>query len=306
MITLMRRRDRAKQGDGSVVLLCGEPGIGKSRITQAVQDRVAIEPHTRLRYFCSPHHQDSALYPVISQLERAAGFRREDTPEQRLSKLEAVLAQATDDLSDTVPLLADLLSIPTGDRYQSVDVTPQKRKEKTLKALLAQVEGLAAQRSVLMVFEDLHWLDSTSREVMDLIIDQIPKMPILLILTFRQEFAAPWVGRPHVTMLTLNRLPPRERAQMISGVIRGKSLPKEIANQIIERTDGIPLFVEELTKAVIESGVVVEAGDHYEVAGPLTPLAIPTSLHASLLARLDRLAPVRELAQMAAALGRRR
>lgn len=301
---LMRRWDRAKQGNGSVVLVCGEPGIGKSRLTQAVQDRIGTEPHTRLRYFCSPHHQDSALHPVISQLERAAGFRRDDTNEQRLSKLETTLAQATNDLGEVVPLMAELLSIPTGERYPPLNLTPQKRKEKTLKALLGQVEGLAARDAVLMVFEDIHWVDPTTREALDLIVDRVSAVRVLVIVTFRPEFTATWIGRPHVTMLTLNRLPPRERADMITRVVGGKALPKEVADQIIERTDGIPLFIEELTKAVVESGVLAEAGDHYEVTGPLTPLAIPTSLHGSLLARLDRLAPVREVAQIAGALGR--
>ena len=160
----MRRWEQAKAGDGCVVLISGEPGIGKSRIAQTVVERIGAEPHTRLRYFCSPHHQDSALYPSIAQLERAAGFRREDTPEQRLDKLEAVLAQGTNDLSQAVPLLADLLSIPTGDRYPPLNLTPQKRKEKTLQAQLAQVEGLAARQPVLMVFEDVHWSDPTTRE----------------------------------------------------------------------------------------------------------------------------------------------
>jgi len=301
---LMRRWQQAQQGHGSVVLVCGEPGIGKSKVAQTIQDRLGREPHIRLRYFCSPHHQDSALFPVINQLERAAGLRREDTVEQRLNKLEAVLAQGSDDLAEAVPVLADLLSIPAGDRYPPVDLTPQKRKEKTLKALSAQVEGLAAKQPVLMVLEDAHWVDPTAREWLDLIVDRVPALRVLVIITYRPEFASPWVGRAQVTLLMLNRLPLRQRSQIISGVVGGKPLPKEIADQIIERTDGIPLFIEELTKAVVETGVVAEAGDHYEVIGPLTPLAIPTSLHASLLARLDRLAPVREVAQIAAALGR--
>ncbi|HWX87376.1 MAG TPA: adenylate/guanylate cyclase domain-containing protein [Solirubrobacteraceae bacterium] len=285
---LGRQWEQAKAGDGQVVLISGEPGIGKSRIAQTVVERLSAEPHTRLRYFCSPHHQDSAFYPSITQLERAAGFRREDTPEQRLAKLEALLAQGTNDLGGAAPLFADLLSIPTGDRYPQLNLTPQKRKEKTLHAQLAQVEGLAARHPVLMVFEGIHWSDPTTRESLDLLIDRIPTLRVLVILTLRPEFTPPWLGRPHVTMLNLNRLPPKQRAEMIVHITGGKALPREIADQIIDRTDGVPLFIEELTKSVVESGVVAEAGDHFSVAGRVTPLAIPTSLHASLLARLDR------------------
>jgi predicted ATPase len=301
---VMRRWEQAKRGDGCVVLISGEPGIGKSRIAQTVGERISAEPHTRLRYFCSPHHQDSALYPSIAQLERAAGFRREDTSEQRLAKLEVVLSQGTNDLSEAVPLLADLLAIPIGDRYAPLNLTPRKRKEKTLHAQLAQVEGLAARQPVLMVFEDVHWSDPTTRESLDLLVDRVPTLRVLMILTFRPEFAQPWVSRPHVTMLILNRLPRRQRAEMIRHVTGDKALPEEIANQIMDRTDGVPLFIEELTKAVVDSGIVTEAGDRYTATGPVTSLAIPTTLHASLLARLDRLAPTREVAQTAAALGR--
>ena len=287
---LMRRWTQAKAGDGSVVLISGEPGIGKSRITEAVQERLSTEPHTRLRFFCSPHHQDSALYPAIAQLERAAGFRRDDTSEQRLEKLEAVLLQATNDINEIAPLLADLLSIPTGSRYPTVDLTPPKRKEKTLEALVAQVDGLSARESVLMVFEDVHWSDPTTRELLDLLIDRVPTMRALAIITFRPEFTPTWIGRPNVTLMSLNRLSRRQRAAMITGVTGGKALPKEIADQIIDRTDGVPLFIEELTKSVVESGILTKAGDHYSVAGPTAPLAIPTTLQGSLLARLDRLA----------------
>jgi predicted ATPase len=301
---LLRRWEQSRRGDGCVVLISGEPGIGKSRIAQTIAERLSDEPHTRLGYFCSPHHQDSALYPSIVQLERAAGFRREDTPDQRLVKLEAILAQGTNDLSEAVPLLADLLSIPTGDRYPPLNLTPQKRKERTLHALVGQLEGLAARQPVLLVWEDVHWSDPTTRESLDLIIDRVSTLRVLVILTFRPEFTSPWIGRSHVTMLTLNRLPRRQGAEIILHMTGGKVLPTEIADQIVDRTDGVPLFIEELTKTVVESSIVTEAGDHYAVARPMTPLAIPTSLHASLLARLDRLAPVREVAQIAAALGR--
>ena len=292
---LTRRWERAKAGDGSVVLIVGEPGIGKSRIAQTLLEQLGEEPHTRLRFFCSPHHQHSALYPSITQLEQAAGFRREDTAETRLDKLVAVLALANRELSEAVPLLADLLSIPTGDRYPPLNLTPQKRKEKTLQVQVAQVEGLAARQPLLMLWEDIHWSDPTTLESLDLLIDRAATLRVLMILTFRPEFTPPWVGRPHVTLLSLNRLPPRHRAEMIAHVTGGKTLPKKIADQIIDRTDGVPLFIEELTKSVVESGRMTDAGDH---------LAIPTTLQASLLARLDRLAPVREVAQIGAALGR--
>ena len=286
------------------MLLSGEPGIGKSRLAQTLFDQIAGDPHTRLRSFCSPHHQDSALYPTITQLERAAGFRHDDTAEQKLDKLEAVLSQASDDLCEAVPLLAALLSLPVGDRYPPLNVTPQKRKEKTLQALVAQVQGLALRKPVLMLFEDAQWSDPTSLELLDLVIDRAAALPLLLIITFRPEFTALWTGRPRVSLLTLNRLEPRQRAKMIAGVTGGKALPKEIAAQIIDRTDGVPLFVEELTKAVVESGMLTDAGDRYTAAVSTAPLAIPATLQASLLARLDRLAPVREVAQLGAALGR--
>jgi class 3 adenylate cyclase/tetratricopeptide (TPR) repeat protein len=301
---LLRRWERAKSGDGQVILISGEPGIGKSRIAETILERLSNEPHIRLRYFCSPHHQNSALYPSIAQLERAAGFRRDDPDVQRLDKLEAVLARGTNDLSEAVPLLADLLSISTGDRYPPLNLTPQKRKEKTLQAKLAQVEGLAARQPVLMVWEDVHWSDATTRDSLDLLIDRIATLRVLVIITFRPEFAPRWIGRPHVTMLTLNRLRPRHRTEMIGHLTSGKALPKEIADQIVDRTDGVPLFIEELTKTVVESGIVADAGDHYSVTGLVAPLAIPTTLHASLLARLDRLAPTREVAQIGATLGR--
>jgi predicted ATPase len=223
--------------------------------------------------------------------------------EQRLDKMEAVLAEGTDDVARVAPLFAELLSIPTVGRYPPLGLTPSKLKQKTLQANVVQIEGLAARQPVLLVTEDAHWSDPTSLELLDLLIERIPALPVLLIITFRPEFRARWVGRPHVTLLTLSRLVPRQRAEMIRHVVAGKALPKEVANQIMDRSDGVPLFIEEMTKAVIESGVLTESADQY-TAGMLPPLAIPTTLQASLLARLDRLAPVREVAQIAATLGR--
>ncbi len=251
---LLRRWEQVKAGQGPVVLVSGEPGIGKSRLAQTLLQRLAGEPHIRLRLFCSPHHQESALSPFIAQLERAAGFRREDTAEQRLDKLGAVLAEATRDPGEAALLLAELLMIPAGKRYPPLDLTPQKRKEKTLLALRVQVEALAAKQPVLLLFEDAHWSDPTSVELLDLIADRVPTLSLLLIVTFRPEFTPPWVGQPHVSLLSLNRLPSHQRAEMIAGITGGKALPNNIAEQIIARTDGVPLFVEELTKAVVESG----------------------------------------------------
>jgi class 3 adenylate cyclase len=227
---LLRRWEQAKRGEGCVVLISGEPGIGKSRIAQTIVERLSSEPHTRLRYFCSPHHQDSALSPSIAQLERAAGFGRQDTDEQRLAKLEAVLAGGTNDLSDVVPLMAELLSVPTGDRYPPLNLTPQKRKEKTLHAQLAQVEGLAKRNPVLMLWEDVQWSDPTILESLDLLVDRVPALRVLVIITFRPEFAPPWIGRPHLTLLSLSRLPPRQRAEMITHLTGGKNMPKDMVD----------------------------------------------------------------------------
>ncbi|WP_233807192.1 adenylate/guanylate cyclase domain-containing protein [Paraburkholderia sp. HP33-1] len=303
---LLRRWQRAKNGEGQVVLLSGEPGIGKSRLTTSLEERLQFEPHERLRYFCSLRHQESAFYPFISQLERAAGLRRrDDTAEQRLNKLEAVLAFTADTQREAAPLVAALLSIPTGGRYPALNLTPQQYKDRTLSTIIAQITGLAMRQPLLILFEDAHWADPSSLEALDHLVDLIATLPALLIVSFRPEFTSRWIGRSEVTLLTLNRLPPRQRAEMIERVARGKPLPKEVTDRIIERTDGIPLFVEELTRMVLESGVLREQDGHYVLDGALPPLAIPMTLHASLMARLDRLSPVRDVAQVAAAIGRR-
>ena len=286
---LLRRWARAKAGDGQVVLVSGEPGIGKSRIAAEVERRLHAETRLCLRYFCSPYHRDSALYPIIDQLGRAAGFARDDPPAARLEKLEALFARAAPPDED-VALIADLLSLPASDRHPMPNLSPQRKKDRTLEALIRQLEGLARQQPIVMVFEDAHWIDPTSRELLDLTIEHMRRLPALLIVTFRPEFQATWTGQPQVTMLVLNRLDRQDRTALIQKIAGDKALSDDLVGQIAERTDGVPLFVEELTKSVLESGV--------------TPLGIPTTLHDSLMARLDHLASVRRVAQVGAAIGR--
>lgn len=295
---LQRHWHRAKGGEGRVVLLSGEPGIGKSRLTVTLQERIQNEPHTHLRYFCSPHHQDSALHPTIAQLERAAGLERDDPPERKLDKLAALLAPAS---PEDGALLAELLSLPTEGRFPPLQLTPQRKKEKTFDALLRQLEDLARQGPVLMLFEDVHWIDPSSRELLDLVIERVPLLPVLLLLTFRPEFQPPWTGQAHVTVLVLNRLDRREGAALVQRVVGTGELPSDVVAEIIERTDGVPLFVEELTKAVLESGNAKTVLSR----AAATALNVPATLHASLMARLDRLgSTVKEVAQVGAVLGR--
>jgi class 3 adenylate cyclase/predicted ATPase len=302
MEILLRRWARAKTGEGQVVLLSGEAGIGKSRLTAALMERLASEPHTRLRYFCSPQHTDSAFYPITGQFERAAGFAHDDTPQSKLDKLDALLAQTTTSKQDA-SLFAEMLSLPNDGRYSALELAPEQRRQKTLEALSLQLEALARSNPVLMIFEDAHWTDPTSLEVFGRVVDRIKALPVLLIVTFRPDFEAPWIGRSHVTALTLNRLGQREITAMIDRVTGNKALPESIRQDIIERTDGVPLFVEEMTKAVLEAESEGEA-QRTTAAVPSPALAVPASLHASLMARLDRLGPAREVAQVGAAIGR--
>ena len=299
---LLRRWSKAKGGEGQVVLLSGEPGIGKSRLTAALLERCAAEPHTRLRYFCSPQHTDSALYPIISQMERAAGFTHDDTQQEKLDKLDTVLALGFTPRRDAA-LFAEMLSLPNDGRYPTLELAPQQRRQRTLEALAAQVEALSRSNPVLMIFEDVHWLDPTSLEALGRTVDRLRTLSVLLIVTFRPEFVPPWTGRSYVTALTLNRLGEREIAAMIDGVTGNKPLPQSIRQDIIERTDGVPLFVEEMTKAVLEAEGEGDARKT-TAAIPASAHAVPASLHASLMARLDRLGAAKGIAQIGAVIGR--
>jgi class 3 adenylate cyclase/predicted ATPase len=300
---LLRRWRHAAQGEGRVVLLTGEPGIGKSHIALAFGERLQSEPHIALRYFCSAHHTNSALFPFIGQLERTARFERKDSPTQKLSKLDALVAQSTADPED-VAVLASLFALPAGDRYQLQELSPQKRKEKTLAALSAQLDGLAARQPVFVIFEDVHWIDPTSLELLVATVEHVPQLRVLLLITARSEFTPPWPSYPHTTTIPLARLGRHNGAALVERVTGGKALPKEVMEQILARTDGVPLFIEELTKTVLESGLLHERNGHYVLERPLPSFAIPTTLHASLMARLDRLVPVREVAQIGAVAGR--
>jgi class 3 adenylate cyclase len=298
---LLRRWSKAKAGEGQVLLLSGEAGIGKSRLTAALMERLESESHTRLRYFCSPQHTDSALYPVIGQIERAAGLTHGDTTQVKFNKLVALLAQTSTSAQD-VPLFADMLSLPSDGHYPALDTTPEQRRQKTFEALGSQVEALSRSSPVLMIFEDAHWTDPTSLETLSRIVDRLRTLRVLLIVTFRPELDPPWVGRSYVAALTLNRLAQRDIETVIDNVVGNKLIPASIRQDIIERTDGIPLFVEEMTKAVLEAGS--GAAQQTVAFFPSPALAVPASLQASLMARLDRLGAAKELAQIGAAIGR--
>jgi class 3 adenylate cyclase/tetratricopeptide (TPR) repeat protein len=300
---LLSRWEGAKAGEGHVVLLTGEPGIGKSRIVQAFRDHVRGDAVAVLRYYCSPFYVHSALHPVLDQLERAAGLKKGDPPEVKLDKLEALLSQGCREVTRAAALLAPLLSIPTGQRYPPLEVAPERKKSLMLDALLEQLAGMATG-PLLILLEDAHWIDPTSTELFQLIIERIQRLPVLLIIAYRPSFTPPWTGFPHLTSLSLSHLSHRQAATLVDKVTRGRQLPPEVLDHIVKRTDGVPLYIEELTKTLLESGALEPAGDGLRLSGPLPLLSIPESLHDSLMARLDRLSGVKDVAHLAATLGR--
>ena len=304
MELLLRRWGQAKLGEGRVVVLSGEPGIGKSRIAEGLLARLESEPHVRLRYFCSPHHTHSSLHPFIAQLERAAKFDVGSGASKNLDKLEALLKPTARNAARDLALIADLLSVPTEGRYPALAVSPRQKREMTLTALVDQLDGVAARKPVLILFEDAQWIDPTSLDLLDRTVARIADRPVLLVVTVRPELQPTWVGQPHVTILALSRLGRRDSARIVAGVTRDKPLPDAVVEQVIAHTDGVPLFIEELTSTLLESGMLRETSDRYVLDGPLPPLAIPTTLQDSLVARLDRLASPKDVAQIGAAIGR--
>ncbi|MFB3086737.1 MAG: AAA family ATPase [Acidiferrobacterales bacterium] len=301
---LLNRWGQAKDAEGQVVLLYGEAGVGKSRIVRAFRDRLEAEPHNRVLYYGSPYHQNSAFYPAIDQLERGFRFEKDDTPMQKLDKLDTVLGDLGLPIAEHAPYLASLLAIPLDSRYPAAELDPERLKKKTIETIVSVIQTMASQSPVLIVVEDAHWIDPSTREFISLLIERLQSRRLFLLITCRPEFESPWGAHMHITSLTLNRLSRKEGAAMITKVAKGKPLPDEVVSQIVNKTDGVPLFVEELTKMVLESDLLKDAGDRYVLSRPLRSLAIPASLKDSLMARLDRLAPVKEVAQLAAALGR--
>ena len=301
---LHQRWTQAQAGNGQAVLVSGEPGIGKSRLVQELKNWVTQEGATRIEFRCSPYHQNSALYPVIEHLQRLLQFARDDTAETKLAKLQQGLAAYRFSSVDTVPLLAALLSLPPPADSPPLTLSPQKQKEKTQETLVRWLFEEAEQTVVAWTWEDLHWADPSSLELLTLCLDQIPTTQMLALFVFRPEFTPPWGTHSYLGQLTLSRLDRPQVAGMVERMTGGRALPIEVVEQVADKTDGVPLYVEELTKMVLESGLVRPVNGHYELTGPLSALAIPSTLQDSLMARLDRLATAKDVAQLGATIGR--
>ncbi|HLX18303.1 MAG TPA: adenylate/guanylate cyclase domain-containing protein, partial [Bradyrhizobium sp.] len=301
---LIERWRDACAGEGKVALLSGEPGIGKSRILAALRERIADEPHLVIRYQCSPHHVNDAFYPIVSNIWRGCEFGNEEPPAARLEKLEAMAHRSRLEPMEIVPFVASLCSVPLEGRYAQPGMAPAEQKERLIGALLALFQGLTREAPVLALLEDAHWTDPSSLELFNRLVDRIPRLRAFLIVTFRPEFVPPWAAQAHVQSLALSRFGRRHALALIDRVAGGKALPAEVLEQIVAKTDGVPLFVEELTKTVLESGLMREDNGAYVLASVFTPLTIPSTLQDSLMARLDRLAPIKEIAQIGATIGR--
>jgi class 3 adenylate cyclase len=295
---------QATKGKGQVALLSGEAGIGKSRILATLREHIGDERHIMLRYQCSAHHTNDAFFPIIGQIWRGANFVSGESAAARLQKLETMIASTGLEGTDIAPYFASLLAIPTEARYPALEMAPSEVKERTIAAMIALVVELAKATPLLMLVEDVHWIDPTSLDLVGRMVEKVHRLPVLMVMTFRPEFTPPWVGSRHVATLSLNRFARGEAVTMIDRITSGRTLPAEVLDQILAKTDGVPLFMEELTKSVLESGLLREENGAYVLAAALTPLAIPSTLHDSLTARLDRLSPIREIAQIAAAIGR--
>ena len=304
VLLLLERWAHSQDGRGQVVLLSGEAGIGKSRLVEVLRQRVISQGATRLVFRCSPYHQQSALYPVIDHLQRFLHWDSTEAPEAKIEALEQALRTSRLPLDEVTPLFAALLSLPHPAQYPLLNLTPQRQRQKTHDALVAWLLEETERQPVLAVWEDLHWADPSTLELLGLVLDQVPTARMLTLLTCRPEFLPPWASRSHLTQVTLTRLGRPQVEAMITSLTGGKALPAAVVEHVVAKTDGVPLFVEELVKMILESGLVREEGDHYELTGPLPPLAIPSTLHDSLMARLDRLATVKEVAQLGATLGR--
>jgi class 3 adenylate cyclase/predicted ATPase len=300
---LMGRWQQAKDGDGQVVVKFGEPGIGKSRVIQEIFERISGDRHGHVSLQCSPYYTSTAFYPFVEQLTFSLGLDREDPFALSLASLETAIAAAHGDIEQVTPLFAGLLSIPTGDRYPPLDLSPQQQKDATVAALVNHFLGLARGMPLVIAFEDLHWIDPTSREVIDLLVERVQNRPILVIITARSEFQPSWHAHSHITTLVLNRLSRPLRTTLVERVA-GRELPKEVVEEIIVKTDGVPLFLEELTKTVLESNLLTERHGRYVLSGPWRQLAIPATLTDSLMARLDRMGPFKRIAQIGATIGR--
>jgi class 3 adenylate cyclase/predicted ATPase len=301
---LTERWQLASQGEGQVVFLSGEAGIGKSRIVETFREQLAEKSHIALRCQCSPYHTNSPLYPIIRYIEYATGIDPDTAPAVKLERLETFFGRALGRLQEVIPLFASLLLIPTDDCYPPCDPDPERRKERTLQALIDHLEELAQERPVLIILEDAHWSDPTSLDLFARIMLQLTQMRVLLIVTYRPDFRFPSPDQTHITALLLNRLGRQHCQAMITSITRGKALPATVMQEIIAKTDGVPLFVEELTKTVLESGLLQEQEDAWVLTGPVPALAIPATLQDSLMARLDRLPQVKEVAQIGATIGR--